>query len=97
MTLYYYLKVIIRIKELIWDEFNSSHIQKHSVTTEEVESICSKKVTAWATYSNRYLVVERTIKGRLLTIVLVQKSKNTFYVVTARDASRKERGWIKND
>lgn len=89
--------MIIRIKELIWDEFNSSHIQKHSVTTEEVESICSKKVTAWSTYSNRYLIIERTIKGRLLTIVLVQKSKNIFYVVTARDTSRKERGWIKND
>lgn len=87
----------IRVKELIWDEYNSAHIFKHSVSSEEVEQICTKKITAYPTYNKRYLVIGKTKKSRMLTIILAQKQPGIFYPVSARDTSRKERGWIKLD
>lgn len=87
--------MIIRVKELIWDEYNSSHITKHSVSIGEVEQVCSGKAIAQPSYSNRISVIGKTKKGHMLTIVLAEKNKGIYYPITARDTSRKERGWIK--
>ena len=89
--------MVIRVKELVWDEYNSSHISKHAVSTYEVEQICVGKTIAWPTHTNRFLIISHTKKGRMLTIILAQKSKQLFYPISARDSSRKERGWIKLD
>ena len=88
--------MVVRVKELIWDEYNSDHISKHSVSTIEVEQVCAGRVTALPSHSNRVSVIGKTKTGRMLTIVLARKNASIFYPVTARDTSRKERRWIKH-
>lgn len=93
----YNLFVVIRVRSLLWDEFNSSHVAKHAVTVEEVEQVCAWRVEAWPGQKDRFLVVGKTKTGRIITIILARKYDKTFYPVTARDASRKERGWITSE
>lgn len=87
----------LTVEEVIWDEFNVSHIAEHNVSVGEVEEICSGKIEAYLGHSNRYMVIGKTKAGRILSVVLAQKRDGVFYPVTARDAGRKERGWIKTD
>jgi len=79
----------IVIKELVWDEKNLQHIKKHNVSKEEAETgkiiLYHKK-----TYSGRYLAVSR-VGSRLISLVLRRKDTGKYYLITARDASRKER------
>ena len=68
---------------LIWTERNISHIAKHGVSVKEVEEAIR----------DRYAIVLKhkgSAWGRILFIVL-EKINDEFYVVTARDANRKEK------
>ena len=82
---------MIVIDELIWDEWNINHIKKHDVKTHEVEEACNNLIEAFESYNNRLIVLGKTDKKRILAIIMAQIDKNSYYVVTARDASRKER------
>lgn len=81
-------KIIVR--ELIWDSWNIEHIKKHRVSQNEV--IVSIRNTAYhrRAHSGRYLSVGRSGK-RIITIILRRKKSTTYYLVTARDANKKER------
>ena len=83
--------MITKIKSLIWDQQNRNHIQKHNVSEVEVEEVCTGIFKQQPTYNERYLIFGKTIKGRLLTIVLTRKKKGAYYIITARDMSVKER------
>lgn len=82
----------MKIKDLVWNSWNRNHIGKHDVSEQEVEEVCAGKYKNQPTYSNRYLIFGRTKQDRLLTIVLAREKPGIYYVVTARDMSRKERG-----
>jgi len=81
-------KVIIR--ELIFDEVNTVHIQKHSATPAEAIVAAKAVVYHQKSYNNRYLSVSRSGK-RILALVIRRISTGKYYLVSARDASRKER------
>jgi uncharacterized DUF497 family protein len=83
----------LTVKEVVWDDFNIAHIGEHNVDIDEVEDVCNGKVDAYLGHSGRFMVIGKTKSGRILSIVLAQKSKGVFYPVTARNASRKERRW----
>lgn len=87
----------IEVNKLVWDKANKEHINKHSVAVKEVDEICFRKVKAKLAKFGRYLVMGETKEGRKLTIILAPKGENSFYVVSARDTSRKERGWIEGE
>ena len=89
----YTIQHVITIEELIWDEWNVNHVSKHSVAIVEIEQACKNQLKAYVSYSNRVIVIGETITARLLTIVLAEslEVKNSYYVVTARDISSKER------
>lgn len=80
----------IKIDFLIWDEANLNHIKKHSVSKTEIENAVTNFIYYERTYSERYLIIGDTGK-RLLSVVVSRKSLKTYYVVTARSASKKER------
>lgn len=86
---------MIKIKQLVWDEWNVEHIRRHKVSAEEVEEVCRRPTKTLKTYRERLIVLGKTKKGRLLTVVLAPKGKNKYYVVTTRDTSRKERRFLK--
>ena len=82
---------MIKVKSLIWDEWNREHLKEHNVSEEEVEEVCKDILKQQPTYGTRYLIFGKTGKGRLLTIVLAREARGTYYVVTARDMSKRER------
>ncbi len=92
----YTIQHVIVIEELIWDEWNINHIAKHSVTIVEIEQACKNQLKAYVSYSHRVIVIGETDMARLLSIVLAEslEIKNSYYVVTARDISSKERKLI---
>jgi len=79
----------IAIKQLVWDEKNLDHIKEHNVSKREAESgkniLYHKK-----TYSDRYLAVTR-VGPRLISLVLKRQGTGKYYLITARDSSKKER------
>ncbi len=88
---------MVQIKALVWDEWNSEHIKKHHVSIEEVEELCQGYYKNLPTYGERYLILGRTKAGRALTIVLARQKPGVYYLITARDMSKKERRLFLNE
>ena len=84
----------VEIGELQWDDYNSHHIGKHKVSIREIEETCVNKISVLSGYNHRQMLFGKTNKGRYITVILVRKIKNIFYVVTARDTSKKERKYV---
>ncbi len=83
--------MVIKVKALTWDAENKFHINKHDVSCGEVEEVCGGIYKQQPTYNNRYLIFGKTKNNRLLTVVLARERRGVYYVVTARDMSKKER------
>lgn len=84
---------MVRIRQLLWDDWNVAHIARHEATPEDVEAVCHGPHIAYTTYARRLLLIGPAREGQLLTVVLAPKQADTYYPVTARPASRKERRW----
>lgn len=80
----------INANSLIWDEFNSYHIGKHKVSVDEIVEACTQIVHTEKTKFNRLLMVGITNSKRILSMVF-SRTNEDYYLVTARDASKKER------
>lgn len=82
----------VEIAALVWDNWNTGHIRKHNLTINDVETIFrSDKVLYLSTYEGRIVALGRS-GTRLLTVVLAKEENRKYYVVTARDMDKKERG-----
>jgi uncharacterized DUF497 family protein len=80
------------VRHLVWDPGNIAHIARHGVTVHEVEEACRAEHITLMSYLGREIVIGTTGNGRLLTTVLEPiPGRHTWYVVTARSASRRER------
>jgi len=85
-----------KIACLIVEEDRPGHILKHHVTIEEVSETISKDYVYIQAKRGRWQLIGKTEKNRFLTIILGKRSvKNTYGLVTARPASRKERSFYK--
>jgi len=89
-----YIISVVVIKALVWDEVNRKHIKKHKISVNEVEDVCRGELKSQSGYQGRIIVLGKTAKGRSLTIVLFRKKAEIYYVVTARDMSKKERRYF---
>jgi uncharacterized protein len=85
------------ITTLVWNEANTAHIARHNVTKEEVEQVCYGRFVARETYNNRYLIVGLTQARRMIAVVLSFRTTETYFVVTARSASKPERRWYQDE
>ncbi len=84
------------IENLIWDEYNVEHIANHQVRPEEVEDIIWDD--PWFERRRgrqRYHVYGQTSGGRYLFIVLDKVDDSLFYVVTARDMTKREKNYYR--
>lgn len=80
----------IRIKTIVWEDWSREHIRKHDVSVKEVEEAGKKIKYHRRTRDNRFLAVGRSGK-RSLTLIISRQGLATYYLVTARDADKKER------
>ncbi len=82
------------IAHLYWDDWNRDHLGKHAVSPQEAEEVVAGEPISRQSYKQRLAVTGPTIAGRLLTVIVgaVPNQPGTFYVFSARPASRRERG-----
>ena len=87
---------MVKIHQVLWDEWNIEHISLHRVSSVEVEKALSDpRVVFLPTYNDRIVVLGRSGE-RLLSVVMAEEKEGIFYIVTARDMSIKERGLYRN-
>ena len=80
------------IRKLFWDDWNIDHIIRHAVRPEEIEQLClSEKILLSKASGTKIRVIGKTAGGRYLTVFLGPREKQSFYVVTARDSTLKEK------
>jgi len=77
--------------KLIWNEWNIEHIKKHDVSVDEVEEVFKSKKITKQSYLDRNIILGKTKKERLLTVVISTEKQKNPYVVSARNMSKKER------
>lgn len=81
-----------KIEYLIVEEDRPVHILKHKVTIEEVSEIISGDYVYIKAKRGRWQLIGKTKKNRFLAVILGKRSeKNTYGLVTARSASKKEK------
>lgn len=88
----------MRIKNLIWDDWNEDHIAAHGVSLEEVEEICSSRgLVLRRGRAGTYAVFGQTAEGRELIVFLAPRGPHpgTFYPVTARLMNVRERRYYR--
>lgn len=83
----------IKIKQLIWNDWNLSHIAKHKLTKTEVETAIVNIQSHKEGYNKRIILLGRCNK-RILAIIAAKEKNYQYYIVTARDAGKKERKLI---
>ena len=80
----------IKIRELIWDEYNIEHIKKHNVAVGEAEEAVKNFIAHKGGMKGRYIAMGRS-GTRLISLIVRRVSGGVYYPVSARDSSRKER------
>jgi hypothetical protein len=80
----------IKIKHLIWDEWNIEHIKKHKVDVKEAVETGKNLIYHQRTHKSRFLAVGRS-GNRIITLILSRKDVGEYYLVTARDSDNRER------
>jgi uncharacterized DUF497 family protein len=82
-----------RIDCLVWDDWNRDHIAKHAVMPEEAEEVIASDAVIRQTYKQRLHMIGPTLAGRIPAVVAgpVPDRPGTWYIFSARPASRKER------
>lgn len=82
------------VDTLIVEEDRPEHIAKHNVTIEEVEEVLTSEYIYKAGKPERWIVIGKTKKQKLLTIILGKRPRrNTYGLITAYEASRQERNF----
>lgn len=80
-----------------WDSANVLHIARHKVTIEEAEDVFfdeNNKLdddTKHSLVENRFVIIGKTHKGRLLYQVFTKRG-NKIRVISSRDINKKEVG-----
>ena len=82
------------VDTLIIEEDRPGHIAKHNIIIDEVLEVLTGDYVYIAGRENRWLIIGKTAKKIFLTIVVGERSeKNTYGLITARPARRKERSF----
>lgn len=76
-----------------WDQHNVEHIARHGVDPEETEEAARDpdRASISANKKGRSGLIGMSDAGRILVVILDRKNRNTWRVVTARDASANEK------
>src|SRR5687768_12044173 len=82
------------VETLIIEEDRPDHIAKHNIIINEVLEVLTGDYVYIAGRENRWLIIGKTARNVFLTIVLGEREEeNTYGLITARPAGRKERSF----
>jgi uncharacterized DUF497 family protein len=85
----------VRIKAVLWDQWNISHIAHHGVEQAEVEELLEGNPQIRKSRTGSYVLYGQSEAGRYLIVVIAPRSQGMVYVITARDMSDREKKWTK--
>ena len=85
----------MKVDGLIFNQVNIEHIARHNVLPTEVKQLLEGETLFLKAKLERIMAIGQTKKGRSLAVILEKVRGNTYFVVTARDADRKERRMYK--
>lgn len=90
---------LLRLDALNWDFWNLEHIAKHDMTVGEILESLDNIVEGRKSYKERFQVFGTTDQGRLLSVIIGRDPDHptVWYVFSARDASRKERKYLRTE
>lgn len=80
------------IRRLRWDRASLTQVAGHRVTPDEVEEVCHAAPLALQSGLDRLVLVGKTAGIRDLAVILAPQTPDVCEVVTARPATRRERG-----
>lgn len=80
----------LKAKDIVWNKRNREHIKKHDLTIQEVSEVFydELRVSFMGKYSRPGLVGK---SGKRMLILFLVETGKKYYLVTARDAAKKER------
>jgi uncharacterized DUF497 family protein len=82
------------VDTLIIEEDRPAHIAKHNIIIDEVLEVLTGDYVYIAGRENRWLIIGKTTRKVFLTIVIGERpEENTYGLITARPARRKERSF----
>lgn len=84
----------MRIRAVIWDEWNEEHIARHEVIPEEVEEVLVgtfARPFIQRARQDSYRALGQTAEGRYLAVFFALRAPGYIYPITARDMDLKER------
>ena len=82
------------VETLIIEKDRPGHIAKHNIIIDDVLEVLIRDYMYFAGRENRWLIIGKTDRNVFLTIVLGEREEeNTYGLITARPASRKERSF----
>lgn len=81
----------MRIQELLSDEHREDHIARHGVTIDEVHDVAFGRHVVDRSRDGRLVVVGQTRGGRYLAVIIARRHGSIYALVTARDATDRER------
>jgi uncharacterized DUF497 family protein len=86
----------LSIDTLIWDNWNVQHTARHNVLPEEVEGAATDTYAVFLQAKEGRIMMLGRVKERLLSVILAQQDDGgNYYVITARDMSKKERAFYR--
>jgi uncharacterized DUF497 family protein len=89
--------VAVVIRQLIWDDWNVGHISRHNVVPNEVEySLADDCAVFLRAKHGRVMVLGKAGKKLITTVMNEQAVEGIFYMITARDMSKKERNFYRS-
>lgn len=83
----------IKVKKLIWTKWTIEHIKKHKVSIGEVENSIINFKAHKQGHSKRYILIGRS-GNRIISTIVKRQEPNTYLIITARDADKKERSKV---
>jgi len=81
----------VKISAFVWDDGNTEHIAAHGVSREEAEQALWVAPKVRRSRFDRYVAIGPTEEGRYLFVVFLCFGRGVVRVITARDATPKER------
>lgn len=89
----------MKIRNLIWDEWNIEHTAQHGINREEIEEVCFSRHFVIKSGKNKMAVWGQTEDGRYVLVILGIREFDDYYPVSTRDMDEREkrnyRKWIK--
>jgi uncharacterized DUF497 family protein len=87
-----YTRIVLTIRKLLWDSWNSKHIARHHITPEEVETVChNDPLVLRGQQKSRLVVIGQTEDNQIITIILESQGSGKYYPITAYGASTNDR------